>query len=355
MILKEREGPSGHDERAKAGYQQEQDVAFFLRREYGDDPAVLIINDLHLEYEGERAQIDHLVVHPYGFVVIESKSVYGEVKVNAHGEWSRSYRGEWYGMPSPVRQAELQQALLKNLLRDNVEKFLGRILGIQMQVGGREWRTLCAVSSSAILYRDEMPRDINQRVVKSEFVGEKVRELIGSRVLGAVTGRPRFSQAEIDGIGDFLLKSHVGEAPAALSVSQRPAPVNAPVEAMKASAHLQPKRASDAAKARATANVGADLVQGNRLQEQSAAVQTSESGVSCKHCGENSKLNGKYGKFGYYVRCGACEKNTSMKMDCPSCQSRQTRIRKSGPVYTSTCQGCAHEWVVFRQPDQAGS
>lgn len=223
MILKEKEGPSGQDERSKAGHQQEQDVAFYLRREFGDDESVRIINDLRIEHNGERAQIDHLVVHPYGLVVIESKSIYGEVKVNGHGEWSRSYRGDWYGMPSPVRQAELQEALVKGLLKDNVEKFLGRLLGVQTQISLRDWRTVCAVSSSAILHRDEMPRAIANRVVKSEFVAEKVRELVGSRAKGLVTGRPRFSQKEIEGIGDFLLQSHLGQG-AKVSAVAKPAP-----------------------------------------------------------------------------------------------------------------------------------
>jgi hypothetical protein len=70
-------------------------------------------------------------VHPCGLVSIESKSIYGEVKVDSHGEWPRSYRGDWYGMPSPVRQAELQESLVKERLRENVEKFLRRLPGLQ--------------------------------------------------------------------------------------------------------------------------------------------------------------------------------------------------------------------------------
>jgi hypothetical protein len=56
MILKEKGGPVGKDEHSKAGYQQEQDVPFYLRREFGVDPSVLIINDLRVEYNGEHAR-----------------------------------------------------------------------------------------------------------------------------------------------------------------------------------------------------------------------------------------------------------------------------------------------------------
>ncbi|WP_018951357.1 nuclease-related domain-containing protein [Thioalkalivibrio sp. AKL12] len=337
MILKEKDGPSGQDERSKAGHQQEQDVAFYLRREFGDDEAVRIINDLRIEHNGERAQIDHLVVHPYGLVVIESKSIYGEVKVNGHGEWSRSYRGDWYGMPSPVRQAELQEALVKDLLRENVEKFLGRLLGLQTQIGGRDWRTLCAVSSSAILHRDEMPRAIANRVVKSEFVAEKVRELVGSRAKGLVTARPRFSQKEIEGIGDFLLQSHLRPSANTSAVAE-PAP-----RVQEPPVSDNPEPAPKAQRA------PTPEPQSAQAGPSPATSPSQASTLACKKCGEQDKLTGMYGKYGYYVRCDSCGTNTSMKVPCPACQSRKVRVTKSGPTYTSACQDCSHEWVVFEQ------
>lgn len=352
MILKEKGESVGQDERSKAGYQQEQDVAFYLRREFGDEPSVLIINDLRVEYNGERAQIDHLVVHPYGLVVIESKSVYGEVKVNSHGEWSRSYRGEWYGIPSPVRQAELQEALLKSLLRDNVDKFLRRVLGVQTQIGGRDWRTLCAVSSSAILHRDEMPRAIADQVVKSEFLAEKVRGLLGSRVKGLISSKPRFNQKEIEGIGEFLIKCHLGDAQTSFSIAEpAPHPQTTPVQA-KPNPKAQPQQSPIRSQSEPAPRAISNSMPWNPAQK--IPSSTTALAFVCKKCGETSELYGQYGKFGYYVRCGPCGTNTSMKTDCPSCQSRQVRIRKSGPVYTSNCQKCAHEWVVFRQPDLEG-
>lgn len=351
MILKEKGEPIGQDERAKAGYQQEKDVAFYLRREFADDPSVLIINDLRVEYKGERAQIDHLVVHPYGLVVIESKSVYGEVKVNDLGEWSRSYRGKWYGMPSPIRQAELQETLLKNLLGDNVEKFLARFLGIQTQIGGRDWRILCAVSSSAILHREEMPQGITDRVVKSEFVAKKVQDLVGSRMKGLVAAKPRFSQKEIERIGEFLIRCHLGDSQTSTSTVPTPQPKptavqgkpNPKTESPQTPIHIQLEPVP---------KLNLNPLAGE--MEQKSSPQTTPSVFACKKCGETNNLQSQYGKFGYYVHCGTCGTNTSMKSDCPLCQSRQVRLRKSGSVYTASCQNCAHEWIVFQQSDLTG-
>ena len=69
MIAKEKEAYSGDDERARYGHRQEEDVAFHLRRAFGDDPEVVIFNDLRLKHGEENAQIDHLVMHPFGFII----------------------------------------------------------------------------------------------------------------------------------------------------------------------------------------------------------------------------------------------------------------------------------------------
>lgn len=321
MILKEKEGPAAQDERTKAGHQQEKDVAFYLRREFGDDESILVINDLRVAHKGEYAQIDHLVVHPFGFVIIESKSIHGEVKVNRQGEWSRSYRGEWYGMPSPVRQAELQEALIKDLLRQNVEKFLGKVLGVQMKVGGRDWKTICAVSSSAILHRDDIPKAIADQVVKSEFVAKKIRELVGSWAESWVKAKPRFSQTEIEGIGKFLLERHEPLA-AELRAAREPSKQRAKPD----STPEQPQ-----------------------AEQATQTTRTDKPALACKQCGETANLTGQYGKYGYYIRCRSCGTNTSMKTACPACQSRKVRVTKSGPTYTSTCQDCANSWIVFQQ------
>ncbi len=48
--------------------------------------------------------------------------------------------------------------------------------------------------------------------------------------------------------------------------------------------------------------------------EQTQQLETIKSLVlSCKHCGEESNYTPMYGKYGYYIKCNQCEKNTSMK------------------------------------------
>ncbi len=329
MILKEKDAFTGNDRRGYYGHKQEQDVAFYLRREFANGEQVSVINDLLVCHGGENAQIDHLVIHPFGFIVIESKSIHGEVSVNAQGEWSRSYRGDWSGMPSPIRQAELQQSLLKNLLRDNVERFIGKVMGIQGGVGGRTWDVLCAVSSSAILNRQEMPKPVGKVVVKSEFIAERVRKIIGpTGALSVLSTKPKFSMAEMSAMGRFLL-----DHDAANRETSRAAGTSA-VTASPAADSACVKEAEPPKRQPTTSVQQADDVNESRLR--------------CRSCNGSTALEGRYGKFGYYVKCRACGTNTSMKSACQACGSRNVRISKSGGTYTASCSDCSIESVVFQ-------
>lgn len=306
------------DIRQVAGDKQERDVAFYLRRQFKDRDDIYVFNDYAFSYKGENAQIDHLVVHRYGFMILESKSIFGEVKVNNTGEWSRSYKGQWSGIASPIKQAELQQKLLKQMLSDNVEQFLGKmLLGIQQGVGGRKWDTLCVVSNSCILHRDNIPSNINARIIKSEAVAEAVESVGGKGFIKAfLDTSPAFSKEELEAIVEYLLKrvAPVAEPPEVPSVTEEP-----------------------------KASLLADAV------EPAPEVESNTSQyLKCKKCGEANRLTGRYGKYGYYVKCDVCSTNTSMRIPCTRCGSTDVKVTKSKAEYWASC-ACSEPVLLFRQ------
>jgi len=61
-------------------------------------------------------------------------------------------------------------------------------------------------------------------------------------------------------------------------------------------------------------------------------------GLACKKCGSEQNLTAMYGQYGYYVKCGQCGTNTSMKTACPECNSSKTRVRKRGDEYWLQCE-----------------
>src|ERR1022692_2535205 len=138
MICKERdsrEHPT-HDKLSEAGAKAEEQMAFYLKRAFHDDSEAWVFNDLRYETDDDdAAQIDHLVLHRSGFILIESKSVTSKVRIHQNGEWERLWNNHWQGMPSPIKQVERQVEFLRTALDVCREQLLGKLIFGHGQVG----------------------------------------------------------------------------------------------------------------------------------------------------------------------------------------------------------------------------
>lgn len=329
MILKTKSFQNTQTPQAIAGQKQEQDVAFYLRRAFKDHPEVLVINDFRFTFNDETAQIDHLIIYTYGFVLIESKSIKGHVEVNQQGEWTRSHGSKWFGMPSPIKQVELQQALLKEMLKQHRSEILGKLLGIRQQsFGMRCWGHVCAVSSDAVINRDNMPTAISELLVKTEFLVDKLEKIMNlkskfMRIINVSDTRPDFNQQELNSIANFLIDRHIDPSQATTEITFVQTPqVKEPVASFAVNKVAE-------------------------VKNQAIAQLTTNSILHCKHCGESTNYTPMYGKFGYYIKCNQCTKNTPMKQACPQCQSTQTKITKAKETYTLHCNDCDNHYRVI--------
>ena len=329
MILKTKSLQNTQTPQAIAGQKQEQDVAFYLRRAFKDHPEVLVINDFRFTFNDETAQIDHLIIYTYGFVLIESKSIKGHVEVNQQGEWTRSHGSKWFGMPSPIKQVELQQALLKEMLKQHRSEILGKLLGIRQQgFGMRCWDHVCAVSSDAVINRETMPAAVSELLVKTEFLVEKLEKVMNLkskflRLINVSDTRPDFNQEELNSIAKFLIDRHIDPSQATTEITSVQTPqVKEPVASFAVNKVAEAKNLA-------------------------IAQLTTNSMLRCKHCGESTNYTPMYGKFGYYIKCNQCTKNTPMKQACPQCQSKNIKIQKRNQSYTLNCQDCSHSSQVI--------
>lgn len=207
MIVKEKELKKVSNYKLQWGDKVENDVAFYLRRHFTEDNNIFIYHDLRIEFKGEVAQIDHLILYRKGFIIIESKSIKGKVQVNEALEWQRTVREKWIGMPSPITQAELQAKLLKKLLNENAPYLLTKLLMIQGYFGGRCWDKICAASNDAIIDRQHIPAKLSPQIVKAEHVAKRVEEIMASRS-NILKPNPSFSDDELKKIKCFLLAAH---------------------------------------------------------------------------------------------------------------------------------------------------
>ena len=313
MILKDKILQNVVSPTAKAGQKQEQDVAFFLRRAFKDHQQVFVINDFKFTHNDETAQIDHLVVYPFGFILIESKSIKGEVKVNGLGEWTRSFGSKWSGMASPIKQVELQQKLLREMLFEHREVILNKLFGIKQQsFGMRCWDNVCVVSSNAVIDRDSMPSNVSKQLVKTEFLVDKLNKLMKLRHKGirllTVDTRPDFSEDELKSITSFLI------------------------------AQINQKTVNKE-------KFNKDVVEEKAPVDKSNVI--TDAALQCKSCGEKSDYIAQHGRYGYFIKCNKCETNTAMKMACVTCHSKNTQVSKKKEVYTLNCSDCEQGAVLI--------
>lgn len=70
-----------------------------------------------------------------------------------------------------------------------------------------------------------------------------------------------------------------------------------------------------------------------------------DSVLQCKSCGEKADYTTESGRYGYYIRCNKCKTNTSMKIPCVRCGSKNTKVSKRRNQYSLVCKACDNSFV----------
>jgi hypothetical protein len=209
MIRKCGDEIKAKDKFSQAGLNAERQMAFYLKSAFENSSRVDVLNNLRLVLNGDATQIDHLIIHKYGMIIIESKSITGKVTVNALGEWSRQYDG-LKGIPSPVKQGERQAAFLIRYLNE-FGPLVPAALGLSRSYDKMPVDVLVAISDSAVIQR-QRGSDI-ENVCKADLIPDKVDEIV--QLYNKEKGLFSFSilpfslnKEIIDEICEFLKNNH---------------------------------------------------------------------------------------------------------------------------------------------------
>lgn len=325
-----------------SGHEAERQMAFYLRRTFGESTDAHVLNDLRLERNGEVAQIDHLVIHKHGMIIIESKSVSGEVHINDHLEYVYVYGRKRVGMPSPTLQAKRQGELLKALLIDHKDQLRNKYF-FGMSQGGFQHcpiQVLVAISDKSIIRR---PNRSIPELMKADQVTEEVGKIVsrhakGAKLLSAVDGhwgQYIFHQEEIDRVIQFLKGVHAPKQVKSTAV----------LSDEKVHGSVSQRRSNDP-KPRQTHQA----VQHRRSSPERRVSKQASKNLPvylCMHC-QSTKLVIRYGRS-YYFKCLDCDGNTWIKHECSLCQ-RSMRTQKRGDEFSKVCKACNQECVFFVNP-----
>lgn len=294
MIIKELDPFSSDDKFAKSGRAAEENMAFYLRRFYQDDPNIHVLNGIRLEEDNDAAQIDHLIIHPNGMIVVECKSVRGKLQLKEDGQWVRWYGNQSKGMGSPIKQAEMQISFLRKYLNNKSKNDHNFFDHFPIEI-------LIAISNDGLFIPPKSNPNAAPEVCKMDMINERIDQF-RKRSLGQTLSDKNMTQ-----ISEFLVA------------------INKPLS--KTAEILN----------EATPEPFREVTPTPLKTEEGAAKHEVAPQNKCKYCG-GEKLEIAFGRS-YYFRCLDCDKNTSIVNRCNTC-NRTEKIRKDKNKFFTECQNC---------------
>ena len=309
MILKEIDKKPLTSTMKKYGAEAEKQMAFYLKRAFQNSDDVYIINDLRLVMDDDVAQIDHLVIHKFRFVIIESKSVTSKVIVNEYEEWSRYYKGNTKGIPSPIQQAQRQADFLKEFLEKSSDELLKKRLIFKTSLKDFKFDTMIAISDSGIIERtnktnidtvfkaDQITNQIKNSIENYEKENNKVLTL-------SLKVNYQFTKETLNKVADFLLHSH----------------------------QTKPTK-------------NQEKTYTKKIPQTQQLTKQNDETKQCKKC-HSTAIEITYGKYGYYFKCKECHANTSIKLICKNSECKP-KLRKEKQTFFKECITCKTSDLYF--------
>ncbi len=323
MIAKETDQKILGNKFQRSGSRAEEQMSYYLKRAFGNDEYTYVINDLRLELEGDYAQIDHLIIHRFGFIILESKSVTSKVCINKQGEWKRIFNNDESGMPSPIQQARRQAEFLQKFLtRKSSDELYRESLANKLTTPKIEkfhYDILVAISDDGIIERNDIELS---EIYKADTITDSIQEIIStyySQFVGLLSIKipKQFHQDTVKKISTLLVASHYP------AKNSQEVPINSKEKNIK-------KESSSIHK-----------ISTQPTNENSSKTST----YHCTKC-QSDNLQIVYGKYGYYFKCLSCGGNNSIKLKCFKSICKP-KLKKEKLNFYKVCQDCNVKELFF--------
>lgn len=197
MILKELDPFLGRTPDEMALRIAQDRMAYQLRRCFAKSTEVDVLNYLRIGSGSTVALVDHLLVHPYGLIILERENLTEPVHIQDDGQWMRIRGGAPVEMRSPITRAYLRALSLKAFLDRNVRQkgFFDRV----------ELDVLVAVPDITLIRWPTMGPLVE--VCNPEQVQERVQQRI-MQCRRTSTGPGILTSSERRRLADFLRSQH---------------------------------------------------------------------------------------------------------------------------------------------------
>lgn len=161
----------------KAGIAGEENILFELKNSNMD---LVILHDIYIETEeGQSAQIDFVVIAPKITYLIECKNLYGNIEINAKGDFIRNmqYGGKWHkeGIYSPITQNMRHMEILKECCAEKKNLIMG--FGFR-KFFDNFYKSLIVLANPKTVVNDRYaPKEIKNQVLRADQLVAVIKKM----------------------------------------------------------------------------------------------------------------------------------------------------------------------------------
>ena len=153
-----------YERSVKAGVAGEDRILYELKNSHMD---MVVLQDLFLEHNGLTAQIDFMVFTRQRYFAIECKNLYGNIQVDAQGNFIRYLGGgRREGMYSPITQNRRHLELIRAIRRDNHGVAFNLIAD---RTFDDQFRSLVVLANPKTVLNDRYaPEDVKAQIIRAD-------------------------------------------------------------------------------------------------------------------------------------------------------------------------------------------
>ncbi len=164
----------------QAGIAGEKQVHFELENSH---IPMYVLHDLYLEHEGLTAQIDYLIITSKYNYVIECKNLYGDIEINANGDFIRTFSYGHYkkkeGVYSPITQNRRHLDLIKQMR--NREKNALQRLFFEKYFFDNYRSVVVLANPKTVLNARYAKKEVRDQVIRADQLIDYIRKIDANR------------------------------------------------------------------------------------------------------------------------------------------------------------------------------
>ena len=148
------------------GVKGEAEIAFELKNA---NLGLVVLRDITLEFQGNKAQIDYVIVSKGFTYFVECKNLIGNIYIDNNGQFTReyNYNGKKIkeGLYSPYTQAVRHKEIFRNIWLNSHNSFVKLLVGSSFD--NNWYKPLVVLSNSkALLYDKYAPKNIRDCTIR---------------------------------------------------------------------------------------------------------------------------------------------------------------------------------------------